>query len=209
MKTFSLAAALLATGLLAACSGSSGSSGRTQSNFDDAIDFIDAAGPDAENIRSVSVDQLPNRATMSGQMLAGMDRAESTFVGDATATANFATGRIAGRATNFTEYESSAACDSSRWSACTGREIQDLGGTLDIAGRITDTTFSYDTQGKLTGTDAELGPVVADIHMDGVGRFGQLNNQLVAIGVQGGTAVLSSDSGRVTSEIAGVLILSE
>ena len=216
MNTLSLAAALLATGFLAACSGSSGSSGSSgtpvvpDSNFDAVMDFVDEAGTDGRNIRSISADQLPDRARLSGQMLAGLERAPgATFVGDANATANFTTGRLAGRAENFTEYATNAACETGP-RGCMGTPVQSLGGSLDIAGNISDTEFTYSTTGTLTGNDVEMGPVRADINMDGVGAFGEMNGRLVAVGAQGGTARLTSATGETAlSEVAGALLLSE
>ncbi|SDI33435.1 hypothetical protein [Salipiger marinus] len=147
---------------------------------------------------------------MSGQMLAAMERApEATFVGDATATANFTTGRLAGRADNFTEYATNAACESGT-RGCVSTSVQSLGGSLDIAGRISDTEFTYSATGTLTGDDIAMGAVSADIDMDGAGRFGQMNGRLVALGAQEGTAVLTSGTGATaTSEAIGLLLLSE
>lgn len=204
MKPYTVGAAIVLVSALSACS----SSGGGQNQFEETLSFVDRLGPEGENIQEVAVEDLPDTAEMSGVLVAGIDASPSMFIGDASATADFAGGTLTGQANNFTEYEVTEACNAGT-DGCSGTALQSLDGALDITGDISGTEFTYTTSGTLTGEDPEVGAVSADIAMEGWGSFGSLDGNLVALGISEGTAALSSDAGTETTGAYGVLLLEE
>lgn len=202
MKLNALTAMIFTAGALSACSSSN-----SGNDFDSLISNVVAAGGEGENIQAIAVEDLPDNASLSGQLGAGDDASDNFFVGDATATADFSAGTLTGSATNFTEFEASAAC-AEGFDGCTGTALQDVDGDIDITGSITGTEFTYNANGELSTTDdGEAVTINADLDDSGV--FGTLDGGLVAIAGGEGTAVVTSSAGSETVDVTGVLYLEE
>lgn len=204
MKLYISIPALVAAGLLSACSSSS----TPVSQIDDAIGFV--AALEAGEIQNVSVEDLPDSATMKGY-LAASDNLEggTVYVGDATADFNFANSTLKGTASNFNEYQLAEACVDG-FESCTGEQTRALDGSLNIIGGIDGTDFYYDATGQLTTEDDELGALTANVYLGGEGSIGTLDDKLIAVGSGGGSADVFGEEGFLTDgPLENILILQE
>lgn len=191
---------------MSGCSSNSNGNGGLASLVENA----EAYGPEGENLDPVDVDALPDSANLTGQLaLSSEILTTSVFVGDATATANFAAGTLTGTASDFEEYETSAAC-LDNLEGCTGTSVQTLGGSLDIAGTITGSAFDFAATGTLSGeVDDDFG--TGEIDLAGSGNFGMDGDQLVAVGTAEGTVTTVADADEFEQEldVEGVLLLTD
>jgi hypothetical protein len=205
MKLYVTIPALVAAGLLSACNSSNTI---PTSQIDQGIALL--ATLDEGEVSPVNADDLPDNATMNGYLAASQNIEGGTvYVGDATADFNFASGTLLGSATNFNEYQLVEAC-ASGFEGCTGEQTRALDGSMAITGDITGTTFNYNAFGGLSTEDDDLGPVVANVNVNGSGGIGTLDDKLVAFGGGGGEADIYVD-GTLTgsSDLDSLLVLQE
>ncbi len=207
MKPYHFSTAIIAAFALSGCFGGGGGGGSSPSNLAGFLSSVESLGDEGENFSPVAVSDLPDRADMNGHLAAELDESDSVFVGKARGTADFRAGTLTGSADDFKEYEATAACDDGFANCAT--EVQAIEGSIDINGTITGNTFTYNTNGTLSGQDEDGNPTTAEIDMDGRGGFGTVDENLTALGVHEGTAQLSSSAGTLTSEANGVIILQE
>lgn len=205
MKLYISIPALVAAGLLSACSSSSTSS-TPVSQIDGAIGFFEAL--DEAEISDVNVDELPDNATMNGYIYAAVASPDSpvmanatveepepdsqtVYLGDATVDFNFAAKTLIGSATNFNEYEVTQGEDD-----FTTEQGRALDGSLNIIGDIDDTEFFYSANGQLTSEVDELGTVTANVFLDGAGDIFLADDKLTAVGGGDGEVdLISSEEG--------------
>ena len=196
---------LCAVALLSACA---------STNAPDPLGgLVDEVTALSENgVQAITAAQLPETATMSGYLAAAETDGtpDTLIVGNASATADFGAGTLTGTANNFTEYELSAACDTT-FEGCTGTAQQTLGGSLDLAGTIRGTDFTYSTTGTFTGTNDQIGAYTSDVTGNGVGTFAHDGNgTLLAVGE--GSAIADVTVGDVDAgniEFDTFLLLTE
>lgn len=203
MKLYVSIPALVAAGLLSACSSST-----PVNQIEDAIGFV--AALDAGDVQQVNAEDLPDSATMKGYLAASNNLEGGTvYVGDATADFNFANSTLKGTASNFNEYQLAEACVEG-FESCTGEQTRALDGSLDIIGGIEGTSFYYDANGQLTTEDDELGMLTANVYLNGEGGIGTLDDKLIAVGSGGGNADVFGEEGYLTGgNLDNILILQE
>lgn len=210
MKLYVTIPALVAAGLLSAC-GSSNSTAAV-SQIDGGIAFLEtlATARDADKIKEVDVNDLPDNATMNGYLAASNNIEGGTvYVGDATADFNFANSTLSGSASNFNEYELAEAC-ADGFEGCTGEQTRALDGSLNIIGGIDGTGFYYDAIGQLTTEDDELGVLTANVYLGGDGEIGMLDDKLIAVGSGGGNADVFGEEGYIVGDdLNNILVLQE
>ena len=179
--------------------------GDTVNNFDRLYEKF---GEVQDNLQDIAVEALTDTAEMQGFLgLQFGDGDNSVLIGNASATADFNAGSLNGSASNFAEYEESAACEDG-FENCTGTLIQDLNGSLTIDGNIDGVSFDFNTTGIISGDD-EDGGFSGDINLNGNGAFGTINDKLVAVGEAKGSAVLTSEEGNLTENMDGLLYLED
>ena len=177
MKLYMTVPAIIAAGFLSACD--------SPNQFEDTIGLMTAL--DSDDVQDVAVDDLPDNASMKGYLTASeSDSVGGTvYIGDADVDFNFANGTLNGTASNFNEYQLAEGCLDDL-ASCTGEQTRDINGSLGIIGGIDGTYFYYDANGQLTAVDDELGPLTANVYLNGEGAIGSLNDNLVAVGSGGG-----------------------
>jgi hypothetical protein len=213
MKLYVSIPALVAAGLLSACSSNSTT---PVSQIDGAIGFIEAL--DEAEFSEVDVDNLPDNATMNGYIAAATTNSyrqeamvaepasQTVYLGDATADFNFAANSLSGSATNFNEYEVTEG-----EAGLTTEQGRALDGSLAIIGDIDGTDFYYSANGQLTSEVDELGTVTANVFLGGDGGIFLADDKLTAVGGGGGSVdLISSETGYLDNfELDNVIGLQE
>lgn len=196
MKLYISIPALVAAGLLSACSGNNTAE---VTQFDAALGLAEAVAE--ADFDTITVADLPDSAEMTGNIGATFSEGSPVdveegktiaYVGDVSVTADFAAGTMIGSADNFNEYEVNEETESAT-------ATRALDGTLAVTGNINDTFFDYYAFGALITEDDVEGTVVAETYLDGQGAFGQLEDgTLVAAGEGGGDVYLTTtESGYI------------
>lgn len=175
MKKIYLIPALVAAGLLSACStssttpstpggngggGNGGGGNGAPSQLEGAMAFVETFDDYAT---VTNVEHLSHTASMSGYLAASDSNEDMNFLGDATADFNFGNATLVGNATNFNRY--SDETDGTR------ELISELGGSMSIIGEIQPNGFTYGAAGQLTGIGNDDESLTANVILVGHGGF--------------------------------------
>lgn len=189
--TFKSAFAIsIASFALTACVSANGTDGSIASRYPTLTTLGEAIYTGDVIVSEASDAQLSGDATFSGAVAAVLDDTDDTRAyGDLQLTANFSDGTISGKADNFDIYAYAPKGDEIDG---TYYYAQDLAGSLDIDGTITNDTLTADMDGVLTDDE----DYAIDATMNGT--FADVDGSLVAVGtIEGsyGGYELSEDGG--------------
>lgn len=174
MKYHGFILAAGATLALAACGGSSGGGGSADvslpAQFAD-LEAVVAAG-EAGNLAEAPANMLAGTASLSGGFGVGDlgDDQNLELLGDMSLSADFDQGRLTGSAENFALYDQDS-----------NEAVDDISGSLTIAGNIAGATINADASGVLSDNEDHA----VEMAMDG--SFYQYDGNLVAYGDTAGT----------------------
>ncbi|NBB78428.1 MAG: hypothetical protein GVY36_03140 [Verrucomicrobia bacterium] len=205
-------------GVLSACSSSSPSVEASVEERLGAIEDLNERGLaslEAENFPDEA--DLPGTATLTGG-LAVFDEADDSSVifGDMEVVADFENSEIDGRAENITVAEFLNECEEIE--DCDVEFIQNLDGSLTLAGTIDGVDLEGEITGELTGTSFDeegeaAGDLSALVALDADGTFVEDEQGLIAgADLEGGAEVTVTDGEESFEEeldLFGVMVVAE